>query len=55
MYSGSAIRGKVEWLDNTNLRVDDYAGIASEGGQVYRFKIDVLTKVKKAIGNEDVK
>ncbi len=46
VYAGSAINGKVTWLDNESLLVDDYPGIIDGDKQTYQYKIDLKTKTK---------
>jgi len=46
IYAGTAMRGKVEWLDNESLLVEDYPGIVDENNPVAKFKIDLKTKIK---------
>jgi hypothetical protein len=53
VYSGSAIRGKVDWLDNSTIVVDDYPGIINDESPLYRYKINVLTKVKSALNESN--
>ena len=49
IYSGSAIRGKVTWIDEINIEVYDYPGIIDEASPLYKYKINLRTKVKTAI------
>lgn len=46
IYEGTAIRGKVEWLDDYSILVVDYPGIINDESQLYRYKINIKTKVK---------
>ena len=49
IYSGTAIRGEVSWLSDTVLEVYDYPGIINDENPLYRYKIDINTKVKTPI------
>ena len=49
IYAGTALRGKVEWLDNNSLLVEEYPGIVEHGKQNYKFKIDLNSKVKSPL------
>ena len=52
VYAGSAIRGSVEWLDNTSLLVEDYPGIVDGDQSNFKFKIDITTKIKTPINEK---
>ena len=43
IYSGTAIRGKVAWLDDMSLELYDYPGIIDDNNPLYRYKIDLIT------------
>ena len=53
IYKGSAIRGKVDWLDAKTIIVDDYPGIIKDDSPLYRYKINVLTKVKTILNENN--
>lgn len=55
IYTGTAIRGNVKWLDNTSLMVEDYPGIVEEGRQNYKFRVDLNTKVKTPVYDNENK
>lgn len=46
IYANTALRGSVQWLDNTSLISEEYPGTVDDGHQNYKFKIDLNTKVK---------
>jgi hypothetical protein len=46
IYANTALRGSVQWLDNTSLLSEEYTGTVDDGHQNHRFKIDLNTKVK---------
>lgn len=46
IYNNTALRGSVQWLDNTSLLVEEYPGIIDGENQNFKFKIDLNTKVK---------
>jgi hypothetical protein len=46
IYANTALRGSVQWLDNTSLLVEEYPGIIDGENQNFKFKIDLNTKVK---------
>jgi len=56
VLAGTAVDGKVEWLDNTTLIVEDYDGIRDDNTLPNRYKIDIKTQVRIPIteqsGNE---
>ncbi|MEN8248084.1 MAG: hypothetical protein ABFS32_04075 [Bacteroidota bacterium] len=49
IYQGTAIKGKVEWLNETALYLEDYKGIVENGVQIFKYKIDLLTKKKTTL------
>ena len=53
LYSGTAIRGKVKWLSEWSLEVYDYPGIIDDQNPLYRYKIDLKTKRKTALSEEN--
>ena len=52
IYANTALRGSVQWLDNTSLLVEEVPGTIDDGTKNYKFKIDVTTKVKTPINAE---
>ena len=52
IYANTALRGSVQWLDNTSLLVEEVPGTVDDGSKNYKFKIDVNTKVKTPINAE---
>jgi hypothetical protein len=52
LYAGTAISGKVEWLNNTSLLLEEYPGIIDEDNPNYKFKIDLITKIKMPLHDE---
>ena len=55
VYAGAGKNGKVEWLDNTHLLLEDYPGIVDGDQQQYRFKIDLTTQTKIPIDESEKK
>ena len=53
IYSGTAIRGKVSWLSDSELELYDYPGIIDDDNPLYRYKIDLNTKTKTALREEN--
>lgn len=49
ILAGSAVDGKVVWLDNTTLLVDDYKGLEGTDSPANRYKIDINTQVRVPI------
>ena len=46
IYNNTALRGSVQWLDNTSLLVEEVPGIVDGESRNFKFKIDLNTKVK---------
>ena len=46
IYNNTALRGSVQWLDNTSLLVEEVPGIIDGESRNFKFKIDLNTKVK---------
>jgi len=46
IYANTALRGSVQWLDNNSLLVEEYLGTVDDGKQNHKFKIDLNTKIK---------
>ncbi len=55
VYAGTGKNGKVEWLDNTHLLLEDYPGIVDGDKQQYRYKIDLTTQTKIPIDESEKK
>lgn len=53
IYAGTALRGSVQWLDNSSLLVEDIPGTVDDGKQRYKFKIDLNTKIKTPLNDEE--
>lgn len=53
VYSGAAIRGKVSWLTEMTLELYDYPGIIDDNNPLYRYKIDLTTKTRTALGEKN--
>jgi len=53
IYSGTALQGKVKWLDEMSLEVHDYPGIIDDQNPLYRYKIDLKTKSKTPLSEEN--
>ena len=52
VYYGSIIQGKVEWLSDTVLYLEDSKGIVVNGRQIFKYKLDLLTKKKTIINGK---
>jgi hypothetical protein len=46
IYANTTLRGGVQWLDNNSLLVEEYLGTVDDGTQIHKFKIDLNTKIK---------
>jgi hypothetical protein len=46
VIAGTAVDGKVEWLDNTTLIIEDYSDIKDDKSPPNRYKIDINTQVR---------
>ena len=53
IYNSTALRGSVQWLDNTSLLVEDYPGTVDDGKQNYKFKIDLKSKIKTPLNKDE--
>lgn len=52
VYKDSIIEGKVQWMNDTALYLEDAKGIVDEGTQIIQYKIDLLTKTKTRLNGK---
>lgn len=52
IFNDTGIQGKVEWVDNTTLYLEDYKGIVENGAPVYKYRINLKSR-KKTVWNEN--
>ena len=53
LYYDSIIQGHVKWMSETELYFEDYKGIVVEGKQVFKYKLDLVTKRKTVLNGKE--